>query len=157
MKVRLLPGEHSQQNCQAARVQAGGGSVHVWGAKSLLVLPDRNANGMVYRDILRDTMILFARQQFGDNFRYRDDNIMPHRSRVVTYYLQQEDITKMDEPAQSPGCKPIEHLWDELGRAINNMDHPHITSMNFAWPRRISGPISMWNTISVWWPACPGE
>ena len=30
----------------------------------------------------------------------------------------------MDQPAQFPDCNPIKHLWDELWRAINNMDHP---------------------------------
>ena len=129
MRVRRLPGERFRQDCQGARVQAGGGSVHVWGAfhrgaKSPLVVLDRNVNGVVYRDILRDTLVPFARQHFGDNFRYQDDNATPHRSRVVTDYLQQEDITKMDQPAISPDCNPIEHLWDELGRAISNMDHP---------------------------------
>ena len=42
----------------------------------------------------------------------------------MTDYLQQEDIAKMEEPAQSPDYNPIEHLWDESGRTINNMDHP---------------------------------
>ena len=32
----------------------------------------------------------------------------------------------MDQPAQSPDCNPIEYLWDELRRGINDMDHlPH--------------------------------
>ena len=32
-----------------------------------------------------------ARQHFADNFRYQDDNTTPHRSRVGTDYLQQEE------------------------------------------------------------------
>ena len=45
LRVRRLPGERFRPACQAHRVQAGGGSVHVWGAfhnsaKSPLVLPD---------------------------------------------------------------------------------------------------------------------
>ena len=49
-RVRLLSGESFQQKCQAYRLQAGGGSVHVSGAfhsgaKSPLVLPDRNLTG----------------------------------------------------------------------------------------------------------------
>ena len=52
--------------------------------------------------------------------------MLPHRSRVVTEYLQQDDITEMNQPAQSPDCYPIEHMWNELERAINNMDYlPH--------------------------------
>ena len=43
-RVRSLPGERLQQWFQAYRVQAGGGSVHIWGAfntgaKSTVVLP----------------------------------------------------------------------------------------------------------------------
>ena len=76
----------------------------------------------VYWDIW-DNLVPFDRQHFGDHFRYQDDNATPHFSRVVTDYLQQEEITKMDQPAQYPDCNPIEHLWDELGHAINNMDH----------------------------------
>ena len=30
----------------------------------------------------------------------------------------------MDQPAQFPDWNPMEHLWDKLGRAINDMDHP---------------------------------
>ena len=50
LRVRCLPGERFQQRWQAYRVQAGGGSVHVWrafhsGAKSSRVLPDRNLTG----------------------------------------------------------------------------------------------------------------
>ena len=56
------------------------------------------------------TLVPLVRQHFGDNFHYQDDNATPHRSRVLTDYLQQEDITKMDQHAQSTDCNPIEHL-----------------------------------------------
>ena len=59
--------------CCHSKVQAGGGSVHVWGAfhrgaRSPLVLLDRNVKDVVYRDSLRDTFVPFARQHFGENF-----------------------------------------------------------------------------------------
>ena len=54
LRVRRLPGERFRPGCQAHRVQAGGGSVHVWGAfhnsaKSPLVLPDGYLTGVLYR------------------------------------------------------------------------------------------------------------
>ena len=115
--------------CQAHRVQAGGGSVHVWGtfhnsAKSPLVLPDGYLTGVLYRGILQSTLVPFARHYFGDNYRYQDDNATPHRARVVLDFLQQGNVTKMEQPPRSPDCNPIEHLWDELGRAISSMDNP---------------------------------
>ena len=129
LRVRRLPGERFPPGCQAHRVQAGGGSVHVWGAfhnnaKSPLVLPDGYLTGVLYRGILQNTFVPFARHYFGDNCRYQDDNATPHRARVVLDFLQQGNVTKMEQPPRSPDCNPIEHLWDELGRAISSMDNP---------------------------------
>ena len=68
------------------------GSVHVWGAfhnsaKSPLVLPDGYLTGVLYRGILQNTLVPFARHYFGDNYRYQDDNATPHRARVVLDFL----------------------------------------------------------------------
>ena len=30
----------------------------------------------------------------------------------------------MEQPARSPDCNLIEHIWDELGRVITGMDNP---------------------------------
>ena len=54
LSVRHLPGERFRPGCQAHRVQAGGGSVHVWGAfhnsaKSPFGLPDGYLTGVLYR------------------------------------------------------------------------------------------------------------
>ena len=70
LRVRRLPGERFRPGCQAHRVQAGGGSVHVWGAfhnsaKSPLVLPDGYLTGVLYRGILQNTLVPFARHYFG--------------------------------------------------------------------------------------------
>ena len=74
--------------------------------------------------ILQNTLVPFARHYFGDNYRFQDDNATPHRARVVLDFLQQGNVTKMEQPPRSPDCNPIEHLWDELGRAISSMDNP---------------------------------
>ena len=129
LRVRRLPGERFRPGCQAHRVQAGGGSVHVWGAfhnsaKSPLVLPDGYLTGVLYKVILQNTLVQFARHYFEDNYRYQDDNATPHRARVVLDFLQQGNVTKMEQPPRSPDCNPIEHIWDELGRAISSMDNP---------------------------------
>ena len=129
LRVRHLPGERFRPGCQAHRVQAGGVSVHVWGAfhnsaKSPLVLPDGYLTGVLYRGILQNTLVPFPRHYFGDSYRYQDDNATPHRARVVLDFLQQGNVTKMEQPPRSPDCNPIEHLWDELGRAISSMDNP---------------------------------
>ena len=83
-----LSGERFQQRCQAHRVQTGGGSVHVLGAfhsgaMSPLVLPDRYLTSELYRGTLRNTLVTYARQHFGDNYHYQDDNATLHHTRVV--------------------------------------------------------------------------
>ena len=127
--VCRFAGEHFQQRCQSDRFQTGTGSVHVWrafhsGAKSPPVLPVRYLTGELYRGILWNSVVPFARQHFGDNYRYQDDSATPHHAQVVLDFLQQGNITKIEQPARSPSCNPTEHIWDELGRAITSMDNP---------------------------------
>ena len=48
----------------------------------------------------------------------QDDNARPHRARIVDAHLQQQHITRIDWPACSPDLNPIEHVWDQLGKAV---------------------------------------
>ena len=50
--------------------------------------------------ILRNTLVPFAWQHFGDNYRYQDDSATPHRAWVVLDFLQQDNATKMEQPAE---------------------------------------------------------
>ena len=60
---------------------------------------------------MQDTLVPFASQRIEDNCRYQDDSATPRRSRVMTNYLQQEDITKMDQPVQIPWLQPLLVQW----------------------------------------------
>ena len=88
------------------------------------MLPDGYLTGVLYTGTLQNTLVPFARHYFGDNYRYPDDNATPHRARVVLDFLQQGNVTKMEQPPRSPDCNPIKHLWNESGRAIISMDNP---------------------------------
>lgn len=129
MRVRRLQGEVLNEDCMAENVAFGGGSVHIWGAfcydgKAPLVVLDVNVTGLVYRDIMQNTLVPYARGMFQHNFRYQDDNARPHRSRVVVDYLTQEGILGMDQPPKSPDVNPIEHLWSDMSRELSTMDNP---------------------------------
>lgn len=129
LRVRRLAGEELLDDNLQANVQGRGGSVHVWGAfcfssVSPLVSLDQNVNGVVYQGILANQLFPFARATFQDNFRLQHDNAPAHTSRVVQQFLQDNDILVMEQPPLSPDMNPIEHLWDELGRAVRNRNVP---------------------------------
>ena len=95
LRARRQIGERLRDECVQPRVAGGGGSVHVWGAicadgKSQLVILDRNVTGDVYRQLLDQELLPWARGMFGNNFRYQDDNAPVHRARVVTTYLDDQ-------------------------------------------------------------------
>jgi hypothetical protein len=41
------------------------------------------------------------------------------RARIVQHFLQQETVQTITWPAMSPDMNPIEHVWDFIGRKIN--------------------------------------
>lgn len=123
IRVRRLAAERNMEQFRLPKVASGGGSVHVWAAfssegKSTLKVLEQNVNGAVYRDILEENMIPWAQGLYGRNFRFQDDNAPAHRARLVMDFLARHDILTLQQPSCSPDCNPIEHLWDDLGRAV---------------------------------------
>ena len=39
-------------------------------------------------------------------------------------FLEDENVQHMDWPAMSPDLTPIEDLWSEISRELNNIDNP---------------------------------
>lgn len=128
IRVRRRVEELYHEACILPRVQAGGGGVTVWGAfhagaKSDLVILDGNLDQHQYRRILEQTMLPFARQTFQDNFVFQDDNAPAHRARTVAAFLQNQGVEQLPWPAYSPDMNPIENLWAEVTRGLNNLEH----------------------------------
>ena len=49
---------------------------------------------------------------------FQDDNVHPHRARIVTDSLAQEGIENLQWPSRSPDMNPIEQVWDRMGRNV---------------------------------------
>ena len=48
-------------------------------------------------------------------------NVHPHTARILRNHLHARQITGMEWPACSPDLKPIEQLWNQLGKAIRSI------------------------------------
>ena len=57
-------------------------------------------------------MLPFARNNMRDDFLFQNDNDPKHTARVVKQCFEEENITVLPCPSQSPDINPIENLWN---------------------------------------------
>ena len=129
VRVYIRPGERFADVNVRQRHRFGGGSVMVWGGISIhhrtpLYVVDGNLTGIRYLNEIIRPLVLPGLQQIGGGAVLQDDNARPHRARVVTDFLRQQGIARMDWPAYSPDLAPIDHAWDKLGRRVRNNHAP---------------------------------
>jgi transposase len=86
-----------------------------------LYVLDGNLTGQKYRDNVLAPRVVpyFDNHALADRPMFMDDNARPHRARIVQHFLQQEAVQTIPLPAMSPDMNPIEHVWDFIGRKIN--------------------------------------
>lgn len=130
MRIWRKQHESMDPNCIATTLQAGGGNVMVWGMFSwycmgpLIPVPQRlNAQG--YLSIIADQVHPFMSMVYsgGDGY-FQQDNAPCHKAGIVLRWFEEHDgeFNLLRWPAQSPDLNPIENLWDEIERALRQMD-----------------------------------
>lgn len=147
-RVWRRQGERFIDGAVQERDRFGGGSVMVWGGfshhhRTPLQRIHGYLTGQRYRDDILQPVCVPTLQAIGQNAILQDDNARPHRARVVTEYLQQQQIRTLPWPAYSPDLAPIEHLWDELGRRVRN---------NNPLPNTVD---ELWQLLQQEWMAIP--
>ena len=105
---------------------SGGWGVTVWGCVSFdckldLYTLDGNLTGQKYRDNVLAPRVVphFDNHALADRPMFMDENARPHKARIVQHFLQQEAVQTIPWPAMSSDMNPLEHVWDFIGRKIN--------------------------------------
>ncbi|GFT85478.1 transposable element Tcb2 transposase [Trichonephila clavipes] len=80
--------------------------------------------GQRYIDEVLLPHVRLFRGAVGDTFVFMDDNATCHRTLAVQDCLDSESIQRLVWPARSPDLKPIENVWDALGRQVAGRNYP---------------------------------
>ena len=141
------PGERFADVNANRRLPFVGGSVMVWGAFSFidrtpLYVIDGNLNGNRYLQDVIQPFVIPALQRIGAAAMFQVDNARPHRARIVTDFLRQHNVNRMDWPPYSPDLNPTEHAWDEFGRRLRSN---HAPPTNHAYLARML--VAEWQAI----------
>ena len=110
IRVWREEGQRHDPGFNLVDVQAGGGSVHVWGAiwkdgRSNLVILDANVNGAMYEDVIRTHLLPAVADK--ENWILQQDNAPAHRCRRIQEVFAELHITVLPWPSRSPDLNPI--------------------------------------------------
>ncbi|KAJ8891779.1 hypothetical protein PR048_004332 [Dryococelus australis] len=117
-----------------------------------LVFVRGSMNTEAYCNILDNEMLPTLWRFYGmDPCYFQDDNARCHVSRATMQWFADNNVRRLDWPAQSPDLNPKEHLRDELDRRTNDVlrsrvhkyvikTHPSKMTANLAWSSRLVRP-----------------
>jgi len=98
-------------------------------------------NGEGYRKILADDFIGTLNKFNLDinDVVFQQDNDPKHVANLTKKWFEDNNVTLLDWPPQSPDLNPIEHLWDEVDRRLRNL------------PGQIHSKKDLWEKIQQVW------
>ena len=140
VRVWRRPHEAMDPSCQQGTVQAGGGSILVWGVFTWhelgpLVHLNTSLTGDRYVTLLGDHLQPFMDFMYPHNDGiFQQDNAPCHRAGVVQNWFEEHsgEFRRMVWPPRSPDMNPIKHLWDVVERSIHTQN-PAPTNTRELW------------------------
>jgi hypothetical protein len=100
--------------------------VHMWACFSAnhigeFELFQQNLDAKLLKSILSRHLLSSARTLFGDQSWWMlHDNDPKYTSGLVQTFLFNNGIQQLEYPPYSPDCNPMENLWSELNRRVEN-------------------------------------
>lgn len=133
--VRRPPNQENNPKYTLKTVKHGGGNVIVWGCFSWYgVGPLFRINGIMnaemYKHILKDVMLPYARSDMPLIWKFMHDNDPKHTAKIIKKFIEKEKISILEWPPQSPDLNPIENLWNTIDKRI---DRSKATNLDNFW------------------------
>jgi hypothetical protein len=133
-------------------VKFGGGNIMVWGCMGWngvgrLAEVEGKMNADQYVSILEDHMLpsLEESRISEEEIIFQQDNDPKHTSKKAKKWMEDNNITLLDWPAQSPDISPIEHQWFHLKRKLEE------------YPTAPKGVWEVWERVVEVWNNIPPE
>jgi len=128
-----------------------GGNLMIWGcmtyqgvgyACKIEGTMDAELYVSIVNDELLETMEYYGMER--SEIIFQQDNDPKHKSRLATQWFEENEMTVLEWPAQSPDLNPIEHLWQHLNHQLAAYEGEP-KSIAELWER----VQETWNRISV--------
>ena len=145
-------GECLNERLVQGTLKFGGGSVMVWGCfmwegVGYATKIEGRMDGELYRSILDEDLQNSIRYYQLDPAKiiFQQDNNPKHTCKKAKEWFENNGMTVLPWPAQSPDLNPIEHLWDYLKRKLGQ----YATAPN--------GILELWERIEKEWEDIPAS
>jgi transposase len=145
-------GEGLNERLVQGTVKFGGGSVMVWGCfmwegVGYATRIEGRMDGELYRSILDEDLQNSIRYYQLDPAKiiFQQDNDPKHTCKKAKEWFENNGMTVLPWPAQSPDLNPIEHLWDYLKRKLGQ------------YATAPSGILELWERIEKEWEDIPAS
>src|SRR5436305_6088250 len=139
-------GEGLSDRLVKGKVKFGGGSLMMWGCMlwegvgfgcKIDGKLDKELYTKILQDELQESLAFYGKDP--SSIIFQQDNDPKHKSGMATNYLEDQKITVLSWPAQSPDLNPIEHLWAHLKKKLGEYE------------RAPGGILELWERVQEEW------
>jgi hypothetical protein len=125
--VRRFANEKFNSRFVQKTIQAGGGSIGVWGCFAGTGIGDckmysGRMNSILYEETLENALwpSSFKLIPRGKVWEYVQDDAPCHTANLIKEWFAKKKIKKIEWPHRSPDLNPIEHIWAEIDKQLTN-------------------------------------